>query len=154
MKVDDVNFFKVLPVLPRENNSYVIGKATYLGVASLASRATRSFKAWCLMTQRPVFLKDTWCIESPSLKPEHAIYEKLVDAKVQHIATVLDHSDLVNHRTLTGDCAQKRWASKIDLKPICILRHYQLVLKEIDRSLTSFIDLSSGVGCYALRYPR
>ena len=114
--VDDVTFFKML--LPRENNSYVIGKATYLGVASLrlASRATRSFKAWCLTTQSPVFLKDTWRIDSPFLRPEHAIYEKLVDAKVQHIATVLDHSDIVNHRTLTGDYAQKRWACKINLK--------------------------------------
>ena len=64
VKVENVNFFEVL--LPRENNHYVIGKATYLGVASLASRATRSFKAWCLATRIPVFLKDTWRILSLS----------------------------------------------------------------------------------------
>jgi hypothetical protein len=73
VKMDDVNFFK-------ENNRCVIGKATYLGVASLASRATRSFKAWCLTTQRPVFLKDTWRILSRSLSPEHEIYKKLASA--------------------------------------------------------------------------
>ena len=68
VKMEDVNFFEVLLGVPRENNRYVIGKTTYPGVASLASRATRSFKAWCLTTQKPVFLKDTWHILSRSLK--------------------------------------------------------------------------------------
>ena len=138
VKMDDVNFFEVL--LPRENNRYIIGKATYLGLASLASRATRSFKAWCLTTQRPVFLKDTWRILSPSLNPEHQIYEKLTVAKVQHIATVLDHSDFKDHLTLTGSYAQKSWACKINMKPFRTLQHYRLVLQEIGRSLTSFDD--------------
>ena len=102
VKMEDVNFFEVLLGVPRENNRYVIGKTTYLGVASLASRATRSFKAWCLRTKKPVFLKDTWHILSRSQRPEHEIYEKLTTAKVQHIATMLDHSDFVDRRTLTG----------------------------------------------------
>ena len=139
VKMDDVDFFEVS--LPRENNRYVIGKATYLGVASLASRATRTFKAWCCTTQRPVFLKDTWRIVSRSLRPEHEIYDKLVKAKVQYIATVIDYSDFDDHRTLTGNYAQKPWACKINLKPIRTLQHYRLVLKEIGRSLTSFEDL-------------
>ena len=138
VKIDHVNFFEVL--LPRENNRYVIGKATYLGVSSLASRATRSFKAWCLTTHKPVFLKDTWRIVSRSLSPEHEIYKKLAAAKVQHIATVLDHSDFDNHHTLTGEYAQKPWGCKVNLKPFRTLQHYRLVLKEIGRSLTSFTD--------------
>ena len=136
LKMDDVNFFEML--LPQENNRYVIGKATYLGRASLASRATRSFKAWCLTTRRPVFLKDTWRILSQ--RPEHEIYEKLAAAKVQYIATILDHSDFEAHRTLTGAYARKSWVFKINLKPCRTLQHYRLVLQEIGRSLTSFND--------------
>ena len=92
MNMKDVKFFQVL--LPRENKSYVVGKPTYEGMSSLASRATRTFKAWCLTTHRPVFLKDSWRILSQSLRPEHEIYKKLADAKVQYIATVLDYSDV------------------------------------------------------------
>ena len=136
VKVENINFFEVL--LPRENNRYVIGKATYLGMASLASRATRSFKAWCLATMRPVFLKDTWRILSPSQRPEHEIYEKLAAAKVEHIATVLDYSDFEDHRTLTGKYAQKSWVCKTKLNPFRTLQHYRLVLREIGRSLTLF----------------
>jgi hypothetical protein len=136
VKVEVVNFFEML--LPRENNRYVIGKATYRGVASIASRATRSFKAWCLTTKRPVFLKDTWRILSDSLRPEHEIYEKLTAAKVRHIATVLDHSDFEDQRTRTGNYAQKSWVCKINMKPFRTLQHYRLVLQEIGRSLTSF----------------
>ena len=138
VKVEDVNFFEVL--LPRENHRYVIGKATYLGVASLASRATRTFKAWCLTTRRPVFLKDTWRILSRSQRPEHEIYEKLATAEVHHIATVLDHSDFKDHRTLTGKYAQESWVRIKDPKPFRTLQHYRLVLQEIGRSLTSFKD--------------
>ena len=137
-KMENVNFFEVL--LPRENSRYVIGKATYLGVASLASRATRSFKAWCLATMRPVFLKDTWRILSPSQRPEHEIYKKLAAAKVKYIATVLDYSDFEDHRTLTGKYAHKSWVCKKNLKPFRTLQHYRLVLQEIGRSLTSFDD--------------
>ena len=132
VKVEGVKFFEVL--LPREKNRYVIGKAIYLGVASLTSRATRSFKAWCLTTKRPVFLKDTWRILSSSLKPEHETYEKLAATKVQYIVTVLDHSDFEDHRTLTGKYAQKFWVCKIKLKSFRTLQHYRLVLKEIGQS--------------------
>ena len=86
LKVKDVKFFKVL--LPREFKSYVVGKPTYLGLSSLASRATRTFKAWCLTTHKAVFLKDSWRILSPSLRLEHEIYENLAAAKVPYIATV------------------------------------------------------------------
>ena len=43
LKVNDVRFFKVF--LPRQNNFYVVGTPTYQGISSLASRATRIFKA-------------------------------------------------------------------------------------------------------------
>ena len=137
--VEDMKFFEVL--LPRENKRYVIGKVVYVGAAILTSRATRSFKAWCLTTKRPVFLKDTWRILSSSLRPEHEIYEKLAAAKVQHIATVLDHSNFEDHRTLTGKYAQKSWACKTKMKSFRTLQHYRLVLQEIGRSLTSFNDI-------------
>ena len=58
---------------------------TYRILSSLTSRATRTFKAWCLTTRRPVFLKDTWRILSTSLRPEHEIYEKRTAAKVQYM---------------------------------------------------------------------
>ena len=88
LKVEDVNFFELLP--PRETKRCVIGKATYPGVSSLGSRATRSFKAWCLAKQEPVFLKDTWRVV------------KSTSANVQHIATVANYSDITDHRALTG----------------------------------------------------
>ena len=138
MKLEDIKFLEVL--LPREDRRYVIGKATYLGVASLASRATRSFKAWCVKTKKPVFLKDTWRILSDSQRPEHEIYEKLAAAKVQHIATVLDHSDIEGHRTQTGDYASETCVCKVKLKPFRTLQHYRLVLQEIGCSFTLFTD--------------
>ena len=113
-----------------------VGKPTYLGLSSLASRATRTFKAWCLTTNRPVFFKDTWRILSPSLRPEHEIYKKLADAKVQHIATVLDYSDIGDQRTVTGNYAHKPWVCKTNLKPFRTLQHYRLVLLEIGCNLT------------------
>jgi hypothetical protein len=148
VELEEVDFFEMW--LPRENNRYVIGKATYLGVASLASRATRSFKAWCLTTNRPVFLKDTWRILSGSLRPEHEIYEKLTAAGVHYIATVLDHSDFEDHRTQTGNYAQEPWVCKTGLKHFRTLQHYRLVLQEIGRSLTSFKNLQEmlvAMGC-------
>ena len=57
LKVNDVRFFKVF--LPRQNNFYVVGTPTYQGISSLASRATRIFKAWCLTIHKAGFLKDT-----------------------------------------------------------------------------------------------
>ena len=138
VKVEDIKFFEVL--LPRDDRRYVIGKATYLGVASIASRATRSFKAWCVKTKKSVFLKDTWRILSDSQRPEHQFYEKLAAAKVQHIATVLDHSDIEGHRTQTGGYANETWVCKVNLKPFRTLQHYRLVLQEIGRSLTLFTD--------------
>ena len=126
VKLQDVKFFEVM--LPRENRRYVIGKATYLGVASLASRATRSFRAWCLETKKPVFPKGTWRILSDSQRPERDIHERLGAAKVPYIATVLDHSDVKNHLTIIGKY------------PFRTLQRYRLVLREIGRSLTSFTD--------------
>jgi hypothetical protein len=67
---------------------------------------------------------DTWHILSDSQRPEHQIYEKLAAAKVQHIATVLDHSDIQDHRTHTGDYANETWVCKVKLKPIRTLRHF------------------------------
>ena len=50
------------------------------------------------------------------LKFEHEIYEKLTAAKVQYIATVLDHGDVGDQRTVTGHFAQKSWVCKSNLK--------------------------------------
>ena len=115
VKMEDVNYFQML--LPRQKHCYVIGKATYLGVASLASRATRSFKAWCLTTNRPVFLKDTWHINSAARSPEHEIYGKLANAKVKYIATVHDYSDIDDYLMLTGKQAGESWVCSKKLKP-------------------------------------
>ena len=144
LNVKDVKFFQVL--LPRENKSYVVGKPTYQGMSALASRATRTFKAWCLTTHEAVFLKDSWRILSPSLRPEHEIYGKLAANKVPYIATVLDYSDVGDQRTATGNYDQKSWVCKIKLKPFRFLQHYRLVLKEIGRSLTVFEDFREVLG--------
>ena len=63
MKVEDVNFFEVS--LPRTNNRSVIGKATYLAVASLPSRGTRSFKAWFLTTKKPLIFNPVYRTKRP-----------------------------------------------------------------------------------------
>ena len=87
-----------------------------------------------------MFLKDTWRILSPFLSPGHEIYEKLTSAKVQYIATVLDHSDVEDQCTVTGNYAQKSWVFKTNPKPLRTFQHYRLVLQEIGRSLTVFDD--------------
>ena len=86
LKVKNINFFKCCC------HGGTNPTGTYRIMSSLTSRATRTFKAWCLTTRRLVFLKDTWRILSTSLRPEHEIYEKLTAAKVQYM--------------IYGDCAR------------------------------------------------
>ena len=52
------------------------------------------------------------------MRLKHEIYEKLTAAKVQYIATVLDHGDVGDQRTVTasGHFAKKSWVCKINLK--------------------------------------
>ena len=64
----------------------------------------------------------------------------LLRFSIWYMATVLDHSDVEDQRTVTGDYAQKSWVFKNNPKPLRTFQHYRLVLQEIGRSLTVFND--------------
>jgi thiamine kinase-like enzyme len=51
---------------------------------------------------------------------------------------VLDHSDIQDHRTQTGNYANETCVCKVKLSPFRTLQHYRLVLREIGGSLTLF----------------
>ena len=43
---------------------------------------------------RLILLKVSWCVVSPTLKPEHKIYERLHEAKVKNIPEVYHGTDI------------------------------------------------------------
>ena len=53
---------------------------------------------------------------------------------------MLDHSDVEDQRTVTGNYAQKSWVFKTNPKLLRTFQRYRLVLQEIGRSLIVFND--------------
>ena len=64
----------------------------------------------------------------------------LLRFSIWYIATLLDHCDVEDQRTVTGNYAQKSWVFKTNPKPLRTFQHYRLVLQEIGLSLTVFND--------------
>ncbi|KAF9475557.1 hypothetical protein BDN70DRAFT_955323 [Pholiota conissans] len=138
LKVEDVIFWQL--TVPGSDDTYIVGRPIFMATMSLASRATRTFKALSVSEGVPVFLKDTWRIISGSQKPEHEIYEKLSKAKVNYIPTVLAAGDLPGQRTRTEEFRTRRWNKN---------KHYRIVLKEVGISLTSFKTFPEAVTAMA-----
>ncbi|KAG6887787.1 hypothetical protein C0992_010739 [Termitomyces sp. T32_za158] len=126
-----------LLAIPVGDKNYIILKDQPLGSASPIGRSTRSFKAYCLQDKMVVFLKDSWRVVSPTLKPEHEIYAKLHEHNVANIPRVYHGADIgnvdSNHLTQT-----KLWLGKI-AKPFELAlqthRHYRIVLEYLPFTL-------------------
>ena len=120
------------------NDTFVITTPTYMGAASPTGRSTRTFKALHMQTGNIVFLKDTWRVVSPGLIPEHAVYNKLADKNVPHVATVLAYQDLPGHVTRTADYENAPWVRLTGTGRFRKFQHYRLVLREVANPIQSF----------------
>ena len=115
--------------------SYIVHSLSYAGTQSPFGRATRAFAAYSLQNKNVVFLKSTWRVVSETGRREDEIYQKLHEARVNHIPHVVEFWDVPEHVTKTQDAIGefKKFA-----KQLRTLQHYILVLEELGRGLTSF----------------
>ncbi|THU95541.1 hypothetical protein K435DRAFT_591936, partial [Dendrothele bispora CBS 962.96] len=93
----------------------------------ITGRATRVFKVWEPESDTFVLLKDSWRVNSTSIKPEGKVYARLHAKSVRNIPTCLKAGD-VNptssfHRTLTqlhDDSLRSHIHYRLTLKEICV----------------------------------
>ena len=103
-------------------------------------RATRAGPAYDVLRRTKVFLKDSWRVDLPDIKPEGVTYATLERHKVRNIPHCLASGDISTtdyHATKTHNFAQAPWACHSHT-PFVPHRHYRLVLDIIGRSLTTF----------------
>ena len=115
--------------------SYCFGhKPWFKGNGSPTGRATRVFTVYSPDYNKSVLMKDTWRVSFRGMQTEGAIYQRLKDAKVSHIAHFLRGGDVASRfcRTRSHKFA-KRFGLK--LRPHS---HYRFILEDIGRDLTSF----------------
>ena len=125
-------------------NGYVVGKKpVYMGMSSPTGRSTRTFRAFCEQSQKPVFLKDTWRVVIAGQLPEHQIYLKLHAKKVRNIAQLKEGADILTHKTITHEAAEM-FPGK-DFPKIRKFRHYRLALDDIGRDLRAFSSVKEFV---------
>lgn len=111
-------------------------------------RCTRGFKAYDMLNERVVFLKDTWRIDLPEINPEGKIYAILNTAKVRNVPQCLASGDVSttdHHATKTylyttanwqsNGCPNKSCRSKLQFIPH---RHYRIVMDVVGRSLADY----------------
>ncbi|KAH0579077.1 hypothetical protein H2248_003233 [Termitomyces sp. 'cryptogamus'] len=123
------------------NNNYIVLKDQIIGSRSPIGRSTRCLKAFWLKTNGLVLLKDTWRVLSPTLKPEHEIYEKLHKNQVPNIPQAHLGADIGKendglHTTQTKRCLKAvEKTLEITLRTFC---HYRIVLEYLPYSLEDF----------------
>ncbi|KIL56172.1 hypothetical protein M378DRAFT_89732 [Amanita muscaria Koide BX008] len=119
-----------------------LGKGTYIthrifsGTQSPFGRGTRGYSAYCLTTNRVVFLKSTWRVVGDGRMPEHEIYDVLHAKNVTHIPTVVEYAEVKNHVTKTQD-APDSWRKK-NVKNLRRFQHYIIVFEELCRKFEKF----------------
>ncbi|KAG5332065.1 hypothetical protein C0989_007265 [Termitomyces sp. Mn162] len=123
------------------NNNYIVLKDQEIGSRSPIGRSTRCLKAYWLKTNGLVLLKDTWRVVSPTLKPEHEIYEKLHKKQVPNIPQAHLGADIGKendglHTTQTKRCL-KDVEKTLDIS-LRTFRHYRIVLEYLPYSLEDF----------------
>jgi Fungal protein kinase len=104
-------------------------------------RATRGFQAYDISWATPVFLKDTWRIDTESIQAEGLTYETLDKAHVPNIPRCVafgDISTITYHATKTSDYTSAEWTCIPKDHRFVQHRHYRLVLDVIGRSLMAF----------------
>jgi hypothetical protein len=103
-------------------------------------RWTRPSFAYGIEEKRRVFLKDSWRVLLPGIKPEGEIYERLRARNVPNIPLCLLASDVdddTHHRSRTHEVTNKCKVSHPGWK-ITPHRHYRIVLGTIGRRLETF----------------
>ncbi|RPD52347.1 hypothetical protein L227DRAFT_514951, partial [Lentinus tigrinus ALCF2SS1-6] len=126
---------------------YIIARPTFAS-AALYGRCTQGYLAYDIEDNAVRFLKDSWRLDLDRVRPEHKAYERLHSEKVPHIATCLAHEDVP---ASNGSWQSTTVNSYFD--PSRPSRgHYRLLIKEVCRSLTDFLDFGelTALMCYAI----
>lgn len=96
-------------------------------------RATRGFKAYDVLQQTVVFLKDSWRIDLPDIQAEGQVYVTLRDAEVQHVSQCVASGDILSedyHATKTQKYVTAGWACRSTTQ-FLPHRHYRLCLRTV-----------------------
>lgn len=121
-----------------ETSRYIVSAhEKHYGSLSPTGRATRGFKAYCLVRKTCFFLKDCWRVLWDSLQAEHETYAILHEANVQNIPMCIEGADISDHKTITRRIAEK---CGLELK-LRNFQHYRLVLEYIGRTIEDFSDV-------------
>ncbi|PIL24553.1 hypothetical protein GSI_12437 [Ganoderma sinense ZZ0214-1] len=116
--------------------TFLVGRPQFVA-DSLIGRCTRGYIAWDITEKRFCFLKDSWRPLVPGrARPEHLVYERLHDARVSRITTLVCGGDVggpLQQRTDTHDYfpENKRPVPRV---------HYRIVTREVGVPLTEFAD--------------
>ncbi|KAN0120535.1 hypothetical protein V8E52_004362 [Russula decolorans] len=103
-------------------------------------RATRGFKAYDILQQTMVYLKDSWRIDLPDIQAEGQVYVILRDAGTQHVPHCLASGDILSedyHATKTQTYATKPWAYYSATRYIPHW-HYRLCLDVVGHILVDY----------------
>lgn len=103
-------------------------------------RATRGFKAYDVLRNKMVYVKDSWRIDLPDIQAEGIVYKTLEGAKVRNIACCIASGDISleeYHATKTQIYATKPW-STCSATHFISHRHYRLCLDSVGRTLLEF----------------
>ena len=128
----------------KSGKRYLVGKPYYTQ-KGMAGRGTRGYVALDLETGRFVWLKDAWRAAYDLVDKEGDILQRLKDANIKHVPTLVCHGDLLGQTTVSYD----KWSTffpgkKCPMKPH---RHYRLVVKEVGKPLHEFEDGAHLVLC-------
>jgi hypothetical protein len=126
-----------VPVNGSKTWYYYGSKPTFKRHAFATGRATRTFIVYDPVSDRNIFLKDTWRVDMPGIEPEGDIYEELHAHGVENIAPFECAADIPHHRTHTPDFVHERWAPSLK-KELRHHQHYRLVLGVIGCDLMTF----------------
>jgi len=106
-----------LAIIPLDKDPlYFITPPPILTLYAPPGRATCSFEAYDIATSQVVFLKDSWRIMLPGIKPEGLVYAKLNSANVCWTPNCLAWEDILDpyHITQTQNFTQAKWARTLN----------------------------------------
>ena len=138
-----------LAVIPLDKDPlYFITPPPIPALYAPPGRATRGFKAYDIATSQVVFLKDSWRIVLPGIKPEGLVYAKLNSANVRWTPNCLAWGDILDpyHITQTQNFTQAKWArtsndasnNSPNKHQFLCHRHTRLVLNLIGSTLLEY----------------
>lgn len=122
--------------------TYLTGKPSHT-TYSPTGRSTKGSVAYDIRRKRLVFMRETWRVDSPDIKPEHEVYVHLWKHKVRNIARPLSGGDVRTgdlkdpknvQRTLTQIYAPVEEEAE---RPIGRI-HYRLICDEVYVNLTHY----------------